>query len=118
MPVNSLQMQCSKCRVADTCPRKGSSPLKVPNSRLPVFCQLVGGYGRTPVDRTLLSKESLEIAEKNGPCVTIAEVPRYDEDSGHVVHDVVTIFSPPVLHPREKVAWDFRSVFPGNPSGK
>lgn len=101
MAPNVLQMQCSRCQVAQTCPRRGSSPLHL-GGRTPVFCRIVGGYGRTPLDDGAMSPETKERSLRDGPCLTIAEVPTKDEHSGHVYFEVTKVFHHPVLHPREK----------------
>jgi hypothetical protein len=94
----NLPMECSKCRVSATCPRNGSSPA-LTRAGKKVLCNIIGGYGRTPVDVEILSAESLGRSRRDGPCMTIAEVPVLEDDS--IVMTVTTIFSPPVLHERE-----------------
>lgn len=94
----NLPMECGKCRVANTCPRNGSSPTLTRGGKK-VLCHIVGGYGRTPVDPEILSVESLERSRRDGPCMTIAEVPVIEDDS--IVMTITTIFSHPVLHERE-----------------
>jgi hypothetical protein len=64
------------------------------------WCNIIGGYGRKPVDADVLSTESAAVVSKNGPCLTIAEVP--EVDSGMVHYAIVKIFSQPVLADREK----------------
>lgn len=54
-----------------------------------------------PADKSILSIESLARVEKDGPCLTIAEVPTVD-DQQIVSFDVTKIFSPPCLSDREK----------------
>jgi hypothetical protein len=61
---------------------------------------MIGGYSLAPVDKTILSKESLEELGKHGSCLTIAEVPVLDKDSGHVSFELTKIFHEPILHPR------------------
>jgi hypothetical protein len=109
--MNALQMECSRCRVAVTCPRKGASPLVLQSGKK-VFCQIVGGYGRAPVDRDALSKESLEAADRDGPCLTLAEVPTFDPDADVVVMEVTKIFSHPVLHERETIGFNQELIYP------
>lgn len=94
----NLERECAKCAVSATCPSRGSSPLIFNNHR--IACRIVGGFGRVPVDRSVLSEESKAVSDKNGPCLTVAEVPRVDD--GRIVFDVVKIFSPPILLDREK----------------
>lgn len=92
-----LEMVCDKCAVAGTCPRKGSSPILVGKSL--VKCRIVNGFGKKPIEKHILSPESLKISERDGPCLTVAEVPSFSE--GELSFDVVKIFSPPVLAQRE-----------------
>lgn len=94
-----LPMTCDKCRVASTCPSKGSSPMKL--GRQTALCNLLGGYGRTPVDPLILSAESAARAAADGPCLTIAEVPYVDAGSLTLQYKIEKIFSKPVLHARE-----------------
>jgi hypothetical protein len=102
---NILLMECSKCRVAASCPKKGSSPLKLPSGQ-EMTCRLVGGYGRNPVDQSILSEDSKKLSKEHGPCLTIAEVPILDECSGLAVYQITKIFAPPVLHEREVFSED------------
>lgn len=111
MSVNSLQMECNKCRVASTCPRKGSSPLSL-NSGKKVFCQIINGYGRIPVDVEILSTESLKRSKVDGPCLTIAEVPTIDEHSGNLIMEITKIFSRPILHEREILSFNQEMIYP------
>jgi hypothetical protein len=66
-----------------------------------ILCRIIGGYSKIPIDKSLLSKESIMKFDRDGPCLTIAEVPFLDE-SGIVVFKVEKVFSPPVLSEREK----------------
>lgn len=93
-----LDMTCDRCPVSRTCPESGSSPLMEGARRY--CCRIVGGFGRTPVDPSVLSKESAILSAKDGPCLTIAEIP-FRED-GVVEYKVVKVFSPPVLSDRER----------------
>jgi len=111
----SLGMDCVKCRVAATCPSKGASPLLVKGKRTAV-CQLIGGYGRVPVDPTILSAESLARSKRDGTCMTIAEVPKFEPGHG-VIWETVFVFSPPVLHGREKTTELMDRVIPKNHNG-
>lgn len=108
-------MECSKCRVASFCPKKGSSPLQLGDNKR-ALCSLVGGYGRAPVDPSILSDESRAISAANGPCLTLAEVPELDEGSGEVIYSLVKIFSPPILHERETIPWQMDAIIPKVPS--
>lgn len=94
----NLTVECSKCLVAPTCPRKGSSPAYTKAGKK-VLCVLVGGYGRKPVDAEILSADSLERSLRDGPCMTIAEVPTFEDEMFEM--RITTIFAPAVLHPRE-----------------
>lgn len=98
--MNVLHVQCSACRVAPTCPRNGSSPHLLQGGTK-VFCRIVGGYGREPVDRSILSEESAARSDRDGPCMTFAEVPTVDPDSGHLVMQLTKVFHQPVRHERE-----------------
>ncbi|OPZ34895.1 MAG: hypothetical protein BWY99_02399 [Synergistetes bacterium ADurb.BinA166] len=100
--------------MANTCPRKGSSPLSLPGNKR-ALCSILGGYGRTPVDRSVLSEESAARSDADGPCLTIAVVPRLDGPSGALVHDTVKIFSPPVLHERETIPDNINRIVPKSP---
>jgi len=100
---NVLEVVCSKCRVADHCPSKGSSPLNHQGKRI-AHCRLIGGYGREPIADKFLSEESKKLVEEHGPCLTIAEVPTIDEGSGKFYYKVTKIFSEPITHPREKIS--------------
>lgn len=67
--------------------------------KIPHYCHLVGGYGREPVDQSILSPESAERARLDGPCLTLAEIPKVG-DRG-VEYELVKIFNHPVKHERE-----------------
>lgn len=95
-----LQVRCSVCKVATTCPANGSSPLLLRSSRLPLFCQIVGGYATSPVPRDALSEASKAISDKDGPCLTLVEVPRFDADSGKAYFEKVKVFHHPIQGPR------------------
>ena len=117
MPVNGLQVECKNCKIASTCPRKGSSPLLLPSAgKRKVFCVVVGGYGRQPIDERVLSPESLARSKKDGPCLNIAHVPTWDEDAQQVIFEVTKIFSQPIKHPRETVPWNMNLIYPTNPN--
>lgn len=97
-----LKMNCDRCAVSPYCPEKGRSPLFL--SRGFVQCHIIGGYGREPVDSSILSEETRKEALRNGGCLTIAEVPFYDDVAEHVERRIVKVFSPPVKHPRERTS--------------
>lgn len=98
-------MECPDCKIAAHCPKFGSSPLIMP-SGLSVKCRIIGGYGKQPVDPTILSEESKALVAQHGPCLTIVEVPELDEGSGLAVHQVVKVFAPAVFHDREAATPD------------
>jgi hypothetical protein len=117
MPVQGLQVECKNCKVAATCPRKGSSPLLLPPAnKRKVFCVVVGGYGRSPVEERILGPESRERWKKDGPCLTVAHVPTWDPDAQQVLFEVTKIFSQPVKHPRETVPFNINLIHPANPN--
>ena len=94
-----IEMECARCPVSSTCPSRGASPTL--HNEGVIKCQIVGGFGRDPVDRTILSFESMAIADRDGPCLTVAEVPHIGE-TGQIEFQLVKIFSQPVLSTREK----------------
>lgn len=108
---NVLKMDCKKCRISSSCHRFGSSPLRMPNKPAE-YCQIVGGYGREPVDPMILSPESLKARDKGGPCLTIAYVPVYDEETKQVDMELTKIFAMPVLHERETISWNAEMMYP------
>lgn len=77
-----------------------------------VFCDLIGNYGRTPVDQCVLSEESKALAAKWGPCLTLVGIPTLDPGSGKVTLELTKIFSQPVLHEREKTTLNQDALFP------
>lgn len=77
-----------------------------------IFCQLIGGYGRIPVEKSILSPESAQKAESDGPCLTIAEVPVVDEATGLFHSELVKVFHPAVLHERENISFSQRLLYP------
>jgi hypothetical protein len=102
-----MEMECSRFLVQKTCPKYGSSPINYGQDN-PIFshlkiikCRIIGGFGKQPVDESILSEESKKLIKTNGPCLTIAEVPSVDEQ-GYVKWEVTKIFSPPCLSDREK----------------
>lgn len=99
---NILLMRCANCQVASTCSKQGASPLTT-GGRI-FLCRLIGGYGKVPVDLDKMSEQTKEIAKRDGPCLTLAEVPVLDEASKFVTYELTKIFSPPVLHARETLS--------------
>lgn len=97
-----LVVECRTCRVAKYCPQNGSSPLRLPSGQA-IACRLIGGYGKKPIDRSVLSEDNEKLFDIHGPCLTIAEIPYVDEGSGLTVYGVVKIFSPPIVHERESM---------------
>lgn len=110
MATKFLKTECSKCKVATNCKRFGSSPLII-SGKITEYCRIVGGYGREPVDSSILSPESKTARDNNGPCLTIAYVPTI-EGSGEVIMEITKIFSQPVLHERESVSWSIGNMYP------
>lgn len=95
----SLKVRCDQCKIAPTCPRRGSSPKAAGSKSL--LCVVVGGYSRDPVSRDILSEESRAASDRDGPCLTLAEVPAVDPDSGHAYFETVKVFHHPIRHARE-----------------
>ena len=52
------------------------------------------------VPQDILSEESKGRSAKDGPCLTIAEVPRLDADSGKVFFEKTMVFHQPIIHSR------------------
>ena len=96
--MSALEMTCDRCSVATTCPKNGSSPLIVSGGKR-VHCRILGGFGRKPVDVSILSEESRKRMEADGPCLTLAEVPALED--GQVSWNLTKVFSPAVLSARE-----------------
>jgi len=96
--MSALDMACERCLVAQTCPKRGASPLFFNGKR--AHCHILGGYGRQPVDPTILSAESLERVKKDGPCLTLAEVPVLDD--GMITWELTKVFGPPIVNERER----------------
>jgi len=96
---NVLTLHCSKCKISGTCPRQGSSPLRRGEKALPLFCRIIGGYATAPIDPERLSGEGKARAAKDGPCMSIAEVPTV-EPSGHIHFEMVRVFHHAIVHPR------------------
>jgi hypothetical protein len=92
-----METECSKCLVSKTCSKRGSSPLIFGGKTFK--CRIVGGFGRKPIDKSVLSEESIKSCKENGPCLTVAEVPTVED--GFVIFVVTKIFSPPCLSQRE-----------------
>ena len=115
--INNLTVACVKCKVASTCPRRGSSPTLVPKSKKQLFCQIIGGYGRDPIDTSKLSPDSLARSKRDGPCLTIAQVPTWNPDINTYMTELVKIFSQPNKHPRENVAWNINIMYPKGGGG-
>ncbi len=74
-------------------------------------CRLIGGYGRTPVEDSILSSDSLLRKKHHGGCLTLAEVPEFD-GSDRIIYTLLKIFSPANLHPREKTSMTIDSIYP------
>lgn len=98
--MNTVDVECSKCKLANQCPKRGASPVVYKNKK--IYCKILGGYGRLPLDEEVMSEASKEISRNNGRCLTLVIVPILDENSSTVGTELVKIFHQPVLHPREK----------------
>jgi hypothetical protein len=117
MDVPKLKMTCDKCKVASTCPRNGQSPFQPHILKKPVYCQILGGYGRNPVNPRILSASSLARMQKDGPCLTLAEIPYLDAVTNTLRTEVVSVFSQPVRHPRETVPFNINLLYPKGGGG-
>jgi len=95
-----MNLSCDKCKVSKFCSKFGSSPLKSKNVAL---CELVGNYGRKPVDESILSTKSKELVTKNGPCLTLVYVP-YEDELGNLRFSLEKIFHPAIKHEREVIS--------------
>lgn len=95
-----MELTCDKCKLASTCPKVGSSPLQTKGKKI-VKCQLIGNFGTSPVDISILSEKSRERMEKDGPCTSYVEIPVEDEHSGLVAMETTIVFHQPVRHPRD-----------------
>lgn len=104
--MNVLSVRCTECKVASSCPQRGTSPVSI--GKKVFLCRLMGGYGREKVDPSILSEESKARSDRDGPCLTIAEVPEVEEQT--VTYRVVKIFHQPIVHDREKVGFDYRTL--------
>lgn len=100
-----MDVVCTKCLISDHCPEKGSAPLKFNQHLIP--CQLVGGYGKGPVERDRISAKNLPLYDNHGPCVSFASVPCVDE-CGNLAAKTVKVFHPRVKHERETTDLNFR----------
>lgn len=113
MPLpNYLEVQCSKCKVAEHCPAKGSSPIYLSGGRKMLVCRLPNGYGREPPRPEAVSEESKKLQAEHGECLTLADVPRLDAPSGHVYYETVKIWHPAVRHPRESTDFRMDMMYP------
>jgi len=74
-----------------------------------MFCRIVGGYATEPVSPDILSEAGRARAAKDGPCMSIAEVPTM-EPSGHVHHETVMVFHHPIIHPRAHTPYRMDSM--------
>jgi hypothetical protein len=64
------------------------------------LCELVGNYGREPVEESILSSASKELVAKNGPCLSIVYIP-YEDELGNIRYSLEKIFHPAIKHERE-----------------
>ncbi len=110
---NSMDMRCDKCKVRNSCPRAGTSPLTVEHLRPKHYlCRIVGGYGRLAVSNNVLSEDSVKLSKIFGPSLTIAEIPTYIEGPDKVVYETVKIFARPILHAREQSTEPMDRIYP------
>lgn len=113
MPIpNFLEVQCSRCRVAEHCPARGASPLILDGGRTVMACRVPGGYGRNPPRPEIVSEESRKRQEEHGECLTLAEVPRLDQASGKAYRELVKVWHPAIAHPREKTDFQMDMMYP------
>lgn len=108
-PPKALEMTCNLCKISETCPKKGSSPINVKGTL--IKCRILNGYCKTEINDSKLSVASKELKIKNGPCLSIAEVPMVIE-SGHIVYETTKIFHKPILHPRETTTYVAGMLYP------
>ncbi len=102
-----LEMICDRCAVAKSCSKFGSSPLIYLKKRY--VCLIIGGYGKTPVDESILSETSLKLSKRSGPCLTLAYIPEVQEETVNTV--LTKIFSPPIISDHEKTNIPLDSVY-------
>lgn len=103
-------MDCNRCKIASSCPKNGTSPTIFNNKKL--FCNLVGGYGRIPIEESKLSEQSKELVKIYGPCLTIAEIPIMDQELGIIRTEIIKIFHQAVKHERETVSFQAGMLYP------
>jgi len=107
-----LDMTCDRCPVSNFCPKNGQSPSFL-NNGARVYCKVIGGFGRTPIDEDILSENSKELIKSSGPCLTLAYVPVLKtEDGKNYETELVKIFHPAVLSPREKIPSAIDGIYP------
>jgi hypothetical protein len=93
-------LTCDKCKLATTCPKKGSSPFSHQGQKQ-LKCELIGNFGKDPVDVSILSLASRARMEKDGPCTSYVDIPMYDASSDKVTFETTIIFHHPIRHPRD-----------------
>jgi hypothetical protein len=98
--MNTIDVDCNRCKLAGQCPKRGSSPVVFKNRK--VFCKILGGYGRSPIDEEVLSDSSKEVSLTSGRCLTLVSIPFLDKASGTVCTELIKVFHQPILHAREK----------------
>jgi len=60
----------------------------------------------------MLSADSQRLAERDGPCLTLVEIPVIDELTGEVGYVLTKVFSKPILHERETVGFHMGMLYP------
>lgn len=96
-----MMLSCNTCKLSETCPKRGVSPLTVKGNKK-VYCQLIGNFGIDPVDESILSPASLVRMKKDGPCTSYVEVPEFDKYSNMLHYSHIVIFHKPILHERQR----------------
>ena len=102
-----MDVECNRCLISSYCPEKGTTPIRFNQHLIP--CQLVGGYGKEPVERNRVSSKNLPLYDAHGPSVSIALVPYVDECK-NLATKTVKVFHPPVKHARETTDVNFRDT--------
>jgi hypothetical protein len=59
------------------CKFVGSSPIKNKMGRVE-YCNLIGDFGRVPAEESSFSDERIDEFRKNGPYVSVVEIPSFE----------------------------------------
>ncbi|HEY8095261.1 MAG TPA: hypothetical protein VIE65_04100 [Methylobacter sp.] len=110
----ALEITCKKCKISSTCPARGSSPLSLDKGKRMAFCRILDGYANQPIDDDALSEESKKRKDRDGPCLSLAEVPRLDEASGKIYTEIIKVFHHPIIHPRQTTSEIMDMMIPKN----